>query len=476
MFDLSFLGKLFGRGGRRKQAPVRRPLRFRPGLESLEDRLTPTNVSTSLVGGNLTLTDNGVSKLTISQPAANVIRITPGDGTTINGLARAVTIQGVTGNLSVNLGTGNDSLTFDLSDTGIAVGNLSITGSTGDKTVLTKTAGSANFLNVHGNYRQILGNGNEFTRLNQFDVSGNMTIDHANGGSFVFLGVDPANLGTRFNHVAGNLTVDNVTSCGQAATGFDVNALEETNVGGNLRSNMGNASGVGGWTTVGSLSNHAVSIGGDVTLKALTGFLSFGDFANDGLEVRHAQVAGAVTMDLGSGVGNTALFGGGSGDSSSASSVTISGRGAHDAVTVGASEILGDLTVALTGNGANSIAVDSVFVGGNTSLKTTGSGGSIAIDDQAPGSTFGGRMDIDMTGRNNFLSINSKHRTPQTGTTTFEGDVSASLGNGGSTLNLALIGEVDFEAAAKFNGGSGQNFALVNPADIVGDPTIVHFR
>jgi hypothetical protein len=49
MFDLSFLGKLFGRGRRRQQAPVRRPVRIRPGLESLEDRLTPSNVSTSLV-------------------------------------------------------------------------------------------------------------------------------------------------------------------------------------------------------------------------------------------------------------------------------------------------------------------------------------------------------------------------------------------------------------------------------------------
>src|SRR5262249_38852286 len=342
-----------------------------------------------------------------SQPAANLITITPGDGTTINGEALAVTIEGVTGNLSVNLGTGNDTVTFDLSDTSIDVGNLSITGSTGNKTVQTKTDGSDNFLNVHGNYRQIFGNGNEFTKLNQFDVSGNMTIDHANGNSFVFLRVDPANLGTQFNHVAGDLTVDNVTSSGQAATGFDVNALEETNVGGSVHVNMGNATGVGGWTSFGSLSDQSsVSVGGDVVLTALTGFLSFGDFANDGLEVGHAQVAGDVRMDLGSGVGNTALFGGGSNVSSSASSATITGRGAHDGAAVGNSEILGDLTVSLMGNGANTIAVDSLFVGGDTFLRTTGGSSSIAIDDQAPGSLFAGRTDIDMTGRNNFLSIN----------------------------------------------------------------------
>src|SRR5262249_37484890 len=258
MSVLSLMGKLLGFSRRRGGAPARTPIRCRPALESLEDRLVPANISTNLVLGNLTLTDNGASNFTISQPAANLITITPGDGTTINGEALAVTIQGVTGNLSVNLGTGNDTVTFDLSDTSIDVGNLSITGSTGNKTVQTKTDGSDNFLNVHGNYRQIFGNGNEFTKLNQFDVSGNMTIDHANGNSFVFLRVDPANLGTQFNHVAGDLTVDNVTSSGQAATGFDVNALEETNVGGSVYVNMGNATGVGGWTTFGSLSDQFV--------------------------------------------------------------------------------------------------------------------------------------------------------------------------------------------------------------------------
>src|SRR5262249_38389701 len=269
-------------------------------------------------------------------------------------------------------------------------------------------------------------------------------------------------------------TVDNVTSSGRAATGFDVNALEETDVGGNVSVNMGNATGVAGWTTFGSLSDQSVIVGGDVTLKALTGFLSFGDIANDGLEVWNAQVAGHVSMDLGSGVGNTALFAGTSMDSTSASSVTITGRGAHDGVTVGASQILGDLTVSLTGNGANSIAVDSVTVGGDTSLRAAGGSSSIAIDDQAPGSTIGGRTDIAMTGRNNFLSINSKHRTPERGTTTFEGEVTADLGRGGSTLNLALIGEVDFEAAARVNGGRGHNTALVGSVT-GGEPTIGHF-
>lgn len=469
-----FMGRLFGRDRRRKHTPARAPRPFRPTFHALDDRIVPANLSTSLVMGNLTLTDNGATSFIISQPAANTIRITPNAGTTINGQAVAVNINGVTGNLSVNLGGGDDSVTFDLSQTSIDVGNLSITGGTGDKTVQTKTDGSDNFLNVHGNYRQIFGDGNEFTRLNQFDVDGNMTINHANGGSFVFLKVDPANLGAAFNTVQGDLTVDNVTANGRAATGFDVNALEETNVGGSVYSNMGNATGVGGWTTVGSLSDNWVNIGGDVVLTAKTGFLAFGDVANDGLEVWNAQVAGGVTMSLGSGAGNSALFGGSTAENATAAYVSITGTGAHDSATVGASVISGDLDVSLTGRGGNSIDVDNLFVGGNTSLNTAGGSNEIRIDDQAPGSLFVGEVDVEMTGRNNFLSINSQHRVPSRGVTSFDGGLTADLGSGRSTLHVGLIGDVSFGAESTFTSGGAHNTAFVGSVSGT-QPTIDNF-
>jgi hypothetical protein len=197
------------RGGARRTPRPIKPFRFRPTLEALESRLTPSgNVTTSLVGGNLTITDNAAtSSLTLSQPAAHEITITPDAGTTINGKAGPVTISGVTGGLNVNLGTGNDTLTFDLSHHSFDVGNVSITGTTRNKTVLTNTAGTANALDVLGGFNEIFGNGTEFTKLDQFNVSGNMKFVHANGNAFVFLGVDPANLGKLFNSVTGDLTV-----------------------------------------------------------------------------------------------------------------------------------------------------------------------------------------------------------------------------------------------------------------------------
>jgi hypothetical protein len=467
---------LRGDAGRASQQPEGR--RCRPLLESLESRLTPSgDVTAMLTGGNLSIIDHAASStLTLSQPAAHEITITPDAGTTINGKAGPVTISGVTGNLDVDLGAGKDTLTFDLSKTSFDIGSVSITGTSGDKTVTTDAAGTTHTLNVTGSYREVLGTGTDFTQLHQFEVSGNMTFDHANGAGFVFLGVDKANLGKMFNKVGGALTVANVID-GVTGTGSDVDALEETNVVGNITAQMGSGdqNGFSGWTSVGSLSGKSVSVGGSVNISAPSGFLAFGDFANDGEEVVNANVAGNVTMNLGTGANNTALFGNGaSASSTSARNVTITGTGTHDAVTMGPSAIAANLGVRLSGAGS-SASLDDVSVGGTTNLSTVGGGGSIAIDNQTPGSTFAGNVNILMQGGNNLLAINS-HSQGSPGTTTFAGTVSAQLGDGGDTLVLAEAGKVDFDKASRFNGGPGTNQADVNNNNISGvQPTLVGF-
>jgi hypothetical protein len=479
MSRLRFLSKWLRNGSPRTPRAVE-SRRFRPSLEALECRLTPSaNVMAAVVNGNLNILDNAAaSSLTLSQSAAGQVTITPDAGTTINGKAGPATFGGVTGGLNVNLGTGNDTLTFDLSQNNFAIGNVSIVGTTGDKTVLTNAAGTTNFLNVHGNFSETFGNGTEFTTLHQFTVSGNMTIDHANGNSLTFLGVDSANLGHLFNKVGGSLSAKNVTSSGAVGSGFDVDALEETNVGGDITALMGHgdSSGFAGWTSVGSLSSNSVSVGGNVNIIGTSGFLAFGDFANDGEEVVNAQVAGHVTMILGSGEGNTALFGNGaSASSTSAKNVFIKGTGAHDAVTVGPSVVQGNLAVALLGQGGNSISLDSVSVNGATALTELGGGNSIAIDNLAPGSTFGGLVGIFMGGTNNLLEINS-HSQGSPGTTTFDGPVLADLGAGNDTLVLAEAGKVDFEMPSAFVGGTGTNHAFVNHRNIEGvPPTLIDF-
>jgi hypothetical protein len=477
MFRLSLLSKWL-RGGTRRTTRSVEVRRFRPTLESLEDRLTPSsNITTSLMGGNLTITDNAMANITLSQPMANQITITT-DGATINGMKGPVTIKGVTGDLNVNLGAGKDSLTFDLSKTSIAVGNLSITGTTGDKNVTTNANGTTNVLDVDGSYKEIFGNGFDFTQLHQFNVSGNMTIDHSNGNGLVFLGVDSANLGKLFNTVGGSLTVENMTGSGMVGSGFDVDALEETNVGGNVTALMGHgdATGFAGWTSVGSLSTNAsVTVGGNVNIIGTSGFLAFGDVANDGEEVANAHVKGEVMMDLGSGAGNTALFGNSaSASSTSANYLVITGSGAHDAVTIDPSTVSGNLVVNLLGQGGNSISVDGLSVAKNTALMAAGDSNSIAIDNQVPGSTFGGSVMILTGGTNNILEINSHNGG--SGTTTFDGPVLADLGNGNDILVLAEAGNVDFEVPSAIIGGAGMNLAFVNQGNIEGvPPTLVNF-
>jgi hypothetical protein len=472
MFRLSLLSKWL-RGGTRRTSRPAEVRRFRPTLEALECRLTPSNITATVsAAGNLTINDNVAANITLSQPTANQITITT-EGATINGMKGPVTIKGVTGDLNVNLGAGNDSLTFDLSKTGIAVGNVSITGTTGNKTVTTNAAGTTNVLDVDGSYKEIFGNGFDFTQLHQFDVSGNMTIDHANGNGLVFLGVDKANLGKLFNTVGGNLTVENVTPSGMVGSGFDVDALEETNVGGNVTALMGH--GDGGWTTVGSLSKNSVTVGGNVNIMGTSGFLFGGDVANDSEEVVNAHVTGDVMMDLGSGAGNTALFGNNaSASSTSAKNVTILGTGAHDAVTLDASMISGNLGVTLLSQGGNSISANDVSVAKNTLLLATGGGNSVAIDNQVPGSTFGGSTMILTGGTNNILEINSHNGGP--GTTTFDGPVLADLGDGNDILVLAEAGNVDFKVPSAIIGGAGMNLAFVNQGNIEGvPPTLVNF-
>jgi hypothetical protein len=334
-------------------------LRLHPVLERLEDRLTPSgNVSVSVSHGNLKLLgDAQANGITISQPAANEITITPDATTTINHKSSPMTFMNVTGSVSQLLGGGDDSVTIDLSKGPLTInGNLTINGGAGNKTISTNTNGTGNFLSVGGNFTNLFGNGTENVTLDQFNVAKNVDINHQNGTSFVTLGVDPANLGKMFNSVGGNLDVTNLLASGAAGTGFDIDALEETNVGGNVVNILGGDDptlGFAGWTSFGSLSGTPVTVGGSVSMSSLDGNLSQGDFFNDGFEVVNAQVAGSVTMDIGTGAGSSAAFGGGSSaGSTSAASVTINGSGATDLAVIGPSSVSGKLSVSLTGAGS----------------------------------------------------------------------------------------------------------------------------
>src|SRR4051812_7347020 len=90
----------------------RRPVRL--ALHSLEGRLTPAgNVTAKLVAGSLVVTgDQQSNTLAVTQTAANSFTVTPVDGTTVNGQADPVTVSGVTRDLVLRLGRGDDRVQF----------------------------------------------------------------------------------------------------------------------------------------------------------------------------------------------------------------------------------------------------------------------------------------------------------------------------------------------------------------------------
>jgi hypothetical protein len=458
---------------------TRRRHRFRPTLELLENRLTPSgNVTAALSGGNLTITgDAQANGIALSQPAAGAITITPDATTRVNGKAAGtpVTFMNVTGNVAINLGAGNDSLTFDLSHGNLAVvGNLTATFGNGSPTVATTTAGTMNELMVGGNLTEKFGNGAVNTTLDQFQVGGNLTISHGNGSAFVTFGVDPANLGKQFNNVGGNLAVLNVTPSGAPAGGFDIDDLDETNVAGNVDVNMGFGAGTGfaGWTSFGSESGKQVSVGGDLTITNLTGSMSHGDFFNDGEEVVNTAVGGEVTMNLGAGPNNTAAFGGGSA-AASAGSLAITGSGANDAAVVSTATFNGNVAVSLTGMGTNSVSLNKVMVAGNTAVTTGAGNDAVQIDNLAAGSTFDGGVTVNTGAGNDALAINAGAGG---GVTTFDTAVNVNLGPGNDTLTLATRGMVDFLGTAAFDGGTGTNTRTVDTANLAGTmPTFTNF-
>jgi hypothetical protein len=458
---------------------------YRPVVELLEDRLTPSgNVTAAVVAGSLTITgDAQANGITLSQPAANQITITPDATTSVNGKAAgtAVTLTNVTRSITVNLHGGDDSLTFNQSAGNITVhGNLAISNGNGNTTVTTKTAGTANTIKVTGNFSEFLGNGTEFSLFDQFTVGGNMTFDHANGDATVILGVDPANLGKFFDSVGGSLIVLNTNASGQAATGNDFNALEEVNVGGNVLVNMGfggTNSSAENWTSFGTEAGgtNLVQVGGNMVINSLTGSLTLGDFFGFGEEVVNTTVEGDVTMNLGSGSGSTAVFGGStSAVNPTARSVTIIGTGNSEGAVVSNGTVQKNLNVALMGGGNDTVTLDSLTVGATTNI-TTGSGAdTVSIDDSgSQGSSFGGAFTLNTGAGNDTVAINSGTGT---GLTKFFSAVSANLGAGNDSLTLATSGKVDFFGAATFDGGTGTNTANVNHANIpVNQPTLKHF-
>jgi hypothetical protein len=447
-------------------------------VERLEDRLAPAgNVTSSFTGGNLTLTGDALANsITISENASGQIVVTPNGTTTLDGHTAAETFS-LTGNLTIALGAGNDSINFDKTNPLTVPGSLSITygSATGDKQTQTIAGDSA--FTVGQNLAISYGAGAVVTFLADLQVgsnsvphSGNVTITHGPGNS------DTTLFGVGFGSILGNLSVTNTS-------GVADNALDNLNVGGNVtfsngRAGAGNAA---GHTFIRSFNTTPARIGGNLAITNVNG--NSDSVAGD--VVTAVSVAGNVTLKLGTGNFNANVTAGiAPGPPAVGGNLSITGSG-NDAVGVGVDlvsgisnglNVNGSLSVRLGGAGSDVLDLTSVVVGKGTTL-TTGTGNATVTfnDVHAPGnSEYHGAFSLTTGGGNDGVNVNSSGGA---GGVIFDGPVTALLGPGNDSLSLAIAGGVSFlGSSASFDGQGGTNHAFVTLGNVTGAfPTLTNF-
>ncbi len=147
------------------------------GLETLEPRLLLAGgVTAAVIGGNLIVRGNRAgNQIVIGQAglADGQFRITGEDGTTVNGLAGVVVVDGVTGAVRVKLGGGDDVL--KLADA-VLPSELLVRAGRGSDTV------NIEHVEVGGGVAVRTGGGEDEVRLENVVVGGR-TVLHTGGGA-----------------------------------------------------------------------------------------------------------------------------------------------------------------------------------------------------------------------------------------------------------------------------------------------------
>lgn len=455
--------------------------RCRLAVESLEGREVPAGaVTTSLIGGNLTITgDNLDNQITISQATVGQVTIVGGGTTTVDGGASST--KSFTGNLAIKLLHGNDTVSFDLTNPIVLPLGLSVFyGASGIGTKVTQTTNATtNTLSVAKNLTINYGAGTVTTTLDNLRVNGNVTVSHGDGDSAFT--ADSKAAASTFAVIGGNLTVRN--KLGQA-----MNFLADTNVGKNVNFSNGKAvTTIAGSTTIANVVNTTLAtIQGNLTISNTSG-----DSTGGGDSVGDVHVMGNATLSLGNGAFKATLA-----NVKGASPMVIDGKLTVSGTVNGTDTIsLGAPVVGLTvgknlkikaGSHSATISIDDTAVNGNTNITTGNDADTVTIDGNATdeGSTFSGNFNLSTGQGIDSLSINSG-AVASTALTDFELGVSVNLGADNDTLTLATAGIVNFFAPVKtpvvFDGGVGigdTNTLTQTAANVQGThgaPTFKHF-
>jgi hypothetical protein len=270
----------------------------RPHLEHLENRVTPSavNLTAAVKGTTLMLTEksavgiSGGSGISISEsgavPGMFTVQLPQGD--TINGQVtqmgfgffatptkdlgngRTVASPGIT-SVVVTLGSGTDTVTFG--GTLDLPGNITITGTGGDKTI--SAGGDVGSLSII-----LTGKGTETSTFTGLNVAGAATIAHTGTGDTTLTVSNGTNAADNW----GSLTVTN-------GSGFDTIAVGDTNFTGNVTINNGAG---GSFSNISATNDqNLTTIGGNLTITTTSGMSES--------ELYDYNVHGNVTINTGIG-------------------------------------------------------------------------------------------------------------------------------------------------------------------------------
>jgi hypothetical protein len=414
---------------------------FRPCLECLERRDTPSNFTVTFANASHTLTilgDSANNNLTIEGTATSITKFTLSSATdTFNGQASPYVSPIGVKNITVSMLGGDDSVILDNTVPITVDGNLSINGGDGANSV------TATDLTVENNFSITNGidkSGAAITQLTNLNVYGSLRINNGTGNTSTTIDRNAAGQST----IVGNLRIVN-------RAGADFNQIEDTNVGGNVAINNGHANtgGNAGTTWIFNTFNTSRSvIRGNVSVSYLNG--TSGSY--DG--IWDTEVLGNVTFNHASGTFTTNFDG-----FKTALPVIIRG------------------SLALTGTGNNTITI-------GTQYKHTG-----MLVGKALNVTVGGSDTLTF---NNLVVEGATHLTLGTGNdtvtidaSTFAGTVTLLTGSGTDLINLATTkgssSPTTFEQAVVFRKKAGLlNVVLdgmddANQALVIDSTFVIHF-
>jgi hypothetical protein len=196
----------------RRKSSSSAPRAWQPAIECLEQRilLTGNVLAAVLPGGNLlVLGDSKANQIGIQSTAGGALQISSLDGTTkINGSTNPFTASGVTGNVYIFLGQGNDVL---------QIGGASVAPTVSPAVVPVTTSIPQNLLIVTGN-------GNDTVNIENTSIGGSVAIFGGIGSDVFTVGSPATGVAVM---VGNNLLID-------GGFGNSTIAVFDANVTGNL--------------------------------------------------------------------------------------------------------------------------------------------------------------------------------------------------------------------------------------------------